>query len=674
MVNLNTRNIKQKIKDRLNRFPHETRAVMGRPDGVVESTGQNVWVTLYNGDTIEVYNDRVPLRAFKKIIIGYDRPNSQLIQVLRFDEVYPNNPDPNLKNHKESHVWWGYDPIDIYYEAIVPMLPRAAGGFIVRVFPGRYKANGVRCFFPGLDVDMEPEAVTSGAEWVNAEIDEFGAVTFSHGSNFANKYLLTEADIPDPDPSKYFLFSAKMYEGLLEFVQINSDSDIYDPRFVEGSAGSGVQSVTGAVVDNTDPTNPVINADADGAAATAETNAKAYADSLVVGLWDDRGAFDASVNAYPSSGGSGTAGAIKKGDIWTISVAGTLPTAQAVEVGDTVRALIDTPGNTQGNWAIQQNNIGYVPENVANKDTSGGYVGLDVWKIKFRNAANTFTSFLVNAATAARTYTFPDRSGTIADDTDLAGKQPLDSDLTSIAGLTPSNDDIIQRKAGAWTNRTIAQLITDIIASGLSYLSLTNRPAAETNSTDVFQVLSPGGVSAFVGTIATLPGGATLTYNVTSGQEGAMNTSSTGQLAKIRLYNTTRGSYALISSCTTGTNTIVLTANVPGAWQVGDTITIASQTVSGGGFSWIDLEIVSALTGKNALMLILIFNTATAGDRMTAHPFETFAASKLKNVFAAAANINMEIPRLLKITGNVFSIAWQGSPTSVTIREEGYLE
>lgn len=72
----------------------------------------------------------------------------------------------------------------------------------------------------------------------------------------------------------------------------------------------------------------------------------------VTGLWDDRGNFDASVNAYPSSGGSGTAGAILKGDVWTVSVAGTLPTAQAVSPGDTVRALVDTPGNTQANWAI----------------------------------------------------------------------------------------------------------------------------------------------------------------------------------------------------------------------------------------------------------------------------------------------------------------------------------
>lgn len=41
-------------------------------------------------------------------------------------------------------------------------------------------------------------------------------------------------------------------------------------------------------------------------------------------------------------------------------------------------------------------------------------------------------------------------------------KQPGDADLTQIAALTPSNDDFIQRKAGVWTNRTIAQVVADL--------------------------------------------------------------------------------------------------------------------------------------------------------------------------------------------------------------------
>jgi hypothetical protein len=86
-----------------------------------------------------------------------------------------------------------------------------------------------------------------------------------------------------------------------------------------------------------------------------------YVDSLVSGVLRDRGNYDASGNTFPASGGSGAAGAIKKGDLWYISVAGTLGSA-AVGVGDTVRALADTPGQTAGNWAVMENNLGYVPE------------------------------------------------------------------------------------------------------------------------------------------------------------------------------------------------------------------------------------------------------------------------------------------------------------------------
>lgn len=45
-------------------------------------------------------------------------------------------------------------------------------------------------------------------------------------------------------------------------------------------------------------------------------------------------------------------------------------------------------------------------------------------------------------------------------------KQPLDTDLTTIAGLTATTDNVIQSKAGAWASRTMAQLATDLMATG----------------------------------------------------------------------------------------------------------------------------------------------------------------------------------------------------------------
>lgn len=43
--------------------------------------------------------------------------------------------------------------------------------------------------------------------------------------------------------------------------------------------------------------------------------------------------------------------------------------------------------------------------------------------------------------------------------------QAHDGDLDTIAGLSPSNDDVLQRKSGAWTNRSMSQLKTDLSLS-----------------------------------------------------------------------------------------------------------------------------------------------------------------------------------------------------------------
>lgn len=216
----------------------------------------------------------------------------------------------------------------------------------------------------------------------------------------------------------------------------------------------------------------------------------------------------------------------------------------------------------------------------------------------------------------------------------------------------------------------------------IAYSSLSGKPTAESNTADIFQVgASPGGTSAFVGTINGAPSGASVAYNVTSGTEGAMKPAATNQLAKMRLYNTTRGDYALISDCDTGTNTITLTANAPGTWQNGDTITIQSQTLTTaltGLSNWVDLEITSGPTGKSSLFIKMQVAgpTATTGnDELRIHPFtSSFSSSKFVNCFAQVANRTMNDFGLIEVVNNVFCISWNGTPTNIIIREAGYLQ
>jgi hypothetical protein len=83
--------------------------------------------------------------------------------------------------------------------------------------------------------------------------------------------------------------------------------------------------------------------------------ANSYSDSLVLGLVEDRGGYDASSNLFPTLNGSGVAGAILKGDQYEIDIAGVLG-GISVDMGDLIRALVNSPGQTNTNWHISSYN------------------------------------------------------------------------------------------------------------------------------------------------------------------------------------------------------------------------------------------------------------------------------------------------------------------------------
>ncbi len=200
---------------------------------------------------------------------------------------------------------------------------------------------------------------------------------------------------------------------------------------------------------------------------------------------------------------------------------------------------------------------------------------------------------------------------------------------------------------------------------------------AETQTYDLYRAGAITGASLWAGTIATKPGGAPTTITVTnvSGNEAALVPFSTNQLAKIRMYNTTRGDYMLISNHSVATHTATFTANVPAGWTVGDVVTIVSQTVSGGGFAWLDLELVGGPLDKNYIFLLVTFTGAAAGDGVYTHPFEAFSTSK--NITAAitqVATVKVSGVILYQLISNVISLAWSGTATTaLVIREAGYL-
>lgn len=107
--------------------------------------------------------------------------------------------------------------------------------------------------------------------------------------------------------------------------------------------------------------------------------------------------------------------------------------------------------------------------------------------------------------TATQIKTFVLSGNTTLASYGITNAQPLDADLTTIAGLAPANDDFLQRKSSAWTFRTLAQVRTDL---ALVTQNITNGTTTSASSEDVLfdalalkaNLISPSFTTPILGT------------------------------------------------------------------------------------------------------------------------------------------------------------------------------
>jgi len=266
---------------------------------------------------------------------------------------------------------------------------------------------------------------------------------------------------------------------------------------------------------------------------------KEYADALVVGLLDYRGAFDASVSAYPITGGSGTAGAILKGDMWIISVGGTMGTA-VVQVGDSVIANVDTPGQTDAKWNVLNSNISYVPEDSANKVTSLSAGSTDVQypsaKLVYDQLAGKISTY--GPQTAKYVLAAPNATDGIPSFRALVASDLPTPDLSSRLALDQTTPQTIIN----------GQPIQDTLT------------ASELVSTDANKKLQSLPV-------ATYPSLTELSYvkGVTSGIQGQLNSKGAGTVTSVAALTLGTTGTDVSSTVATGTTTPVITLNIPTA-------------------------------------------------------------------------------------------------------------
>lgn len=170
---------------------------------------------------------------------------------------------------------------------------------------------------------------------------------------------------------------------------VDNTSDANKPVSTAQQAALDLKAPLASPVLTGNPTAPTQSAGDNSTKLATTAYADAAAVAATVGLLDYRGTYNASGNTFPSSGGSGAAGAVVKGDFWVVSTPGTLG-GTAVTNGDLVIALTDTPGQTVSNWDLVEHDLGYAPENVANKDTDGTLAANSDTKYPSQKATKTY--------------------------------------------------------------------------------------------------------------------------------------------------------------------------------------------------------------------------------------------------------------------------------------------
>lgn len=201
-------------------------------------------------------------------------------------------------------------------------------------------------------------------------IDEVGLY---YSGNYANNNISNPRWIPD----KGYVDDA-INIGTNNFVKLNPSPDvdqrIFNSLIVRSKAGLGANILT--LEDNIG--TPVVTVNAVGGVNLSAVSAigtitgaelvslssvtvndaptedyhavrKDYVDGLMSGIFRTAGNWDASGGTFPTIG-TGLAGAIRRGDTYKVSVAGTMG-GEAYDVGDAFYAVINNPGQTTANWA-----------------------------------------------------------------------------------------------------------------------------------------------------------------------------------------------------------------------------------------------------------------------------------------------------------------------------------
>lgn len=216
----------------------EIPAFLGNLSGVV-STGETgrVYVTLFDGEVLAVFNGKVQNVPRLPVLIGYG--GTERLQVLRSRDVYDSPHFPEVGPHGFLHTFPNPDTVPVRAEQFIPLLVEPESGLTVRIHRGSYELTDGWHPLPNQTLDLTDYVPASGAIFVLIEVDVDGALSVTEGSAVESRAMLEFSDIPAADAAKFSLAAVKLYAAQTSFIFLPSDTDIVDLRFGRQGGGGG---------------------------------------------------------------------------------------------------------------------------------------------------------------------------------------------------------------------------------------------------------------------------------------------------------------------------------------------------------------------------------------------------------------------------------------------------
>jgi len=470
--------IKQKLQDLIDqRAPDwlDFQLVrLGKDATQVIETGKPgiLWARLGNGKTIKVHvgSVNVPSRFDLHLVVGHRRSQPMIWWVIYALEEYDAPAGGGeLTYHHKQHEEGGGDRVNLNRKQIVARTVRVktAASFIVRVFGDPdLTVNG---YVPinTQDMDLSSYLPTTGALFVAIESDDDGALSIHEGDPFASPGIGTTADYPIPAAGKYTRALVLLFEGQTSL--LDSHIIIPMPPSFNPLSISGISHVHS--LDDLEDVNAP--APTDGQVLTYDFYAEEWIAEDPTGGSGTPGGSDTQLQ-FNNAGDFGGADIDYSSDGSTVTLSSELvgDSGQGILIkgkdaindgdgGDATFHAGEAPGDGDGGPAnfhggsVDGTGTGG-PATVEGGSSVGGPggdvrlhpgKGVDVpsrGKLLFRNPVTlTYVELDLSLLVGAdRTLTIQDADGTIALLDDLGDYQPLDADLTAIAGLTSAADKL----------------------------------------------------------------------------------------------------------------------------------------------------------------------------------------------------------------------------------------